>query len=96
MDRVGPVTVLPRAAIVDDRAVVAGSVHEVFVVADGVASLEPIEIGQVSDDLVEVVAGPIDGARVVVFGANRLKDGKKARLHRIDGELVATDGEVSQ
>ena len=88
VDRVGPVTVLPRSAIVDDRAVVPGSVHEVFVVADGVASLEAVEIGRVSDDLVEVLAGTVDGDRVVVFGANRLRDGTKARLHRIDGKLV--------
>ncbi len=102
VERVGPVTVLPRSAIVDDRAVVPGSVHDVFVVADGVASLEAVEIGQVSDNLVEVLAGTVDGDRVVVFGANRLRDGTKARLHRIDGKLVEgrpddrAEGEVSQ
>jgi membrane fusion protein (multidrug efflux system) len=94
VDRVGPVTVMPRSAVVDDRAVVPGSEHEVFTVAGGVAGIKTVEIGQVSDELVELVTGVGDGDQVVVFGANRLKDGAKAKLHRVDGELV--EGEVAE
>jgi membrane fusion protein (multidrug efflux system) len=94
VDRVGPVTVMPRAAVLDDRAVAAGSTHDIFTVEEGVAKMKTVEVGQVSDDLVEVVSGADDGDRVVVFGANRLKDGAKTRLHRVDGEVV--EGEVGE
>jgi RND family efflux transporter MFP subunit len=94
VDRVGPVTVMPRAAMVDDRAVVPGSAHEVFVVADGVATVTNVNVGRVSAEVVEVASGLGDGQQVVVFGANRLKDGMKAKLHRIDGQIV--EGEVSE
>jgi membrane fusion protein (multidrug efflux system) len=94
VDRASPVTVMPHAAVVDERAVVRGSEHEVFVVADGTASLKKVEVGRVADEMVEVVSGVTDGDRVVVFGANRLKDGEKAKLHRVDGKLV--EGEVSE
>lgn len=92
--RVGPVTVMPRSAIVDEREVVPRSEHEVFTVNGDVANLTAVEIGQVSDDLVEVLSGPGNGDRVVVFGGNRLEDGAKVRFHRVDGELV--EGEVSK
>jgi membrane fusion protein (multidrug efflux system) len=88
VDRVGPVTVMPRAAVLDDRAIAPGSTHDIFTVDEGVAKMKTVEVGQVSDDLVEVVSGAGDGDRVVVFGANRLKDGAKTRLHRVDGEIV--------
>ena len=94
VDRVGPVTVIPRAALVDDRALVPGSKHELFAVTGGQASATVVEIGRVSDELVEVVSGLSDGGQVVVFGANRLNDGTKIKLHKIDGELV--EGEVAQ
>lgn len=94
VNQVGPVTVMPRSAIVDDRAVVPGSEHEVYTVTDGVASMKTVQVGQVAEQLVELASGAADGEHVVVFGANRLKDGAKARLHRIDGELV--EGEVTE
>jgi multidrug efflux system membrane fusion protein len=94
VNRVGPVTVMPRVAVIDDRVVVPGTEHEVFVVADGMAAVTNVVIGKVSDELVEVVSGLGDGDLVVVFGANRLKDGVKTKLHRVDGEIVK--GEVAQ
>jgi len=87
--RVGPVTVMSRLAILGDEAVVPGSVHDVFVVGDGVAVRKSVEIGQSEEQLVEIVSGLADGDKVVVFGANRLKDGVKAKLHKVDGVLVA-------
>lgn len=92
VERAGPVTVLPRSAILDDRELVPGSEHEVFTVADGVARLTKLEVGRATGEVVEVVEGPGDGDMVVVFGANRLKDGAKTMMHRVDGDLV--EGEV--
>jgi len=89
VDRVGPVTVMSRLAILGDEAVVPGSVHDVFVVDDGFAVRKSVEIGQSEEDVVEVVSGLADGDKVVVFGANRLKDGMKTKLHKVDGVLIA-------
>jgi len=92
VDRVGPVTVMPRLAILGDEAMVPGSAHDVFVVEDGAAVRKTVELGQAENDVVEIKAGLNDGERVVVFGANRLKDGTKTRLHKIDGELTPNEG----
>ena len=89
VDRVGPVTVMSRLAILGDKAIVPGSVHDVFVVDDGVAVRKSVEIGQSEEDVVEVVSGLTNGDKVVVFGANRLKDGMKTKLHKVDGVLIA-------
>ena len=89
VDRVGPVTVMSRLAILGDKAIVPGSVHDVFVVDDGVAVRKSVEIGQSEEDVVEVVSGLANGDKVVVFGANRLKDGMKTKLHKVDGVLIA-------
>lgn len=88
VDRVGPVTVMPRLAILGDESVFPGSKHDVFAINDGVARRVTVEVGQVEDELVEVVSGVADGDKVVVFGANRLKDGAKTRFHKIDGVLM--------
>lgn len=88
VDRVGPVTVMSQLAILGDKAVVPGSVHDVFVVDDGVAVRKSVEIGQSEEDVVEVVSGLANGDKVVVFGANRLKDGMKTKLHKVDGVLI--------
>jgi membrane fusion protein (multidrug efflux system) len=89
LHRVGPVTVMPQDAILGDESLTPGSKHDVFVVSGDTAVLKTVEIGNVAENLVEVVGGLNDGELVVVFGANRLKDGVKARLHRVDGELQA-------
>jgi membrane fusion protein (multidrug efflux system) len=87
IDRVGPVTVMPQSAILGDKTLLPGSSHDVFTVSNGTAVRKTIKIGQIAENLVEVAGGLSDGDRVVVFGANRLKDGAKAKLHRLDGEL---------
>ena len=92
VNRVGPVTVMPQSAILGDKSLLPGSSHDVFTVSNGTAARKTIKIGQMADDQVEVTGGLSDGERVVVFGANRLKDGAKAKLHRLDGELQ-TDGD---
>jgi membrane fusion protein (multidrug efflux system) len=89
IDRVGPVTVMPQSAVLGDKTLLPGSSHDVFTVSNGTAARKTIKIGQVAEDLVEVVSGLDDGEQVVVFGANRLKDGAKAKLHRLDGRLQA-------
>jgi len=89
--RVGPVTVIPRSAILGDEAIEPGTTHDVFVIEDYVASRRSVEIGQAEDVLVEIISGVADGDMVVVFGANRLSDGVKARLHRVDGLLTTDD-----
>ena len=90
--RVGPVTVMPQAAILGDRTLAPGSSHDVFTVSDGIATRKTIKIGQMAENVIEVTGGLADGERVVVFGANRLKDGMKTKLHRIDGELQTNTG----
>lgn len=94
VDRAAGVTIMPVAAILDDRAVTAGSEHDVYVVDGDVARLTRVTIGRLAEDVVEVVSGAGDGDRVVVFGANRLKDGAAVRIHRVDGRLV--EGEVAR
>ncbi len=99
VDRVGPVTVMPQSAILGDKALLPGSSHDVYTVSDGIATRKTIKIGQMADDVVEVAGGLSDGERVVVFGANRLKDGAKAKLHKLDGELqtaAVSDEAVTQ
>jgi membrane fusion protein (multidrug efflux system) len=91
VERVGPVTVMPRLAILGDEAVVPGSAHDVFVIEDDVAVRKTVEVGQMEDDLIEIVSGVTEGDRVVVFGANRLKEGAKTKFHKIDGTLSADE-----
>jgi membrane fusion protein (multidrug efflux system) len=91
VDRIGPVIVMPRLAILGDQAIDPGSAHDVFVVEDDTAHRRTVELGQAEEDLLEIVSGVADGDRVVVFGANRLKDGMKARLHKIDGVLTTDE-----
>jgi RND family efflux transporter MFP subunit len=88
VERVGPVAVMPRSAILGDEAIVPSSAHEVFVIDGDVASRKTVEVGQSQEDLVEVKSGVDNGDMVVVFGANHLKDGVKARLHKVDGVLT--------
>ncbi len=66
--------------------------YDVFVAADGVARRTSVKVGRSGQGVIEVRSGLTDGDRVVVFGANRLKDGIKIRFHRIDGELTGDSG----
>lgn len=88
VDQVAGVAVLPLSAVLGDEAARSGDTCAVYVVRDGVARRTVVSAGSVADVALEARAGVEVGDRVVVFGANRLADGVKTRLHRVDGELV--------
>jgi membrane fusion protein (multidrug efflux system) len=103
VDRVGPVTVISESALLGDEAPAPGGRFDVWAVSDNTAVRTTIEIGQSAEGLVEVRSGLDNGDHVVIFGGNRLKDGAKIRLHRVDGAEVerpvgetATGGEGSR
>jgi membrane fusion protein (multidrug efflux system) len=90
VDRVGPVMVISESALLGDDAPAPGGQFDVWAVSDDTAARTTIEIGQSAEGLVEVRSGLDNGDQVVVFGGNRLKDGTKIRLHRVDGVAVET------
>lgn len=92
IDRAGPVPVIPPIAVLGDESIEPGTTQHVFAVVGGVARRTPIEVGRVSEDLLEVRSNLAVGDKVVVFGANRLEDGAKVRFHKIDGKLQTTTG----
>lgn len=96
VDRVGPVPVMNESALVVDEAPVPGGQYDVWAVVDGKAERTTVGVGQSSEGLIEVRSGLNEGDRVVVFGANRLKQGAKVRLHRIDGEMPAGADTVNE
>jgi HlyD family secretion protein len=66
----------PRALKVPLGALVrADRQWAVFRVVDGRARLTPIEVGALNDREAEVLGGLTDGARVVVFPSDRVRDG---------------------
>ncbi len=87
IDRADAVTILPLAALLGEEAVESGVQGEVFTVVDSVARRTTIETGRIAEDTFEVKTGVRVGDRVVVFGANRLQDGLRVQLHKIDGVL---------
>ena len=95
VDRVGPITVISEAALLTDEAPLPGGRYDVWTVAGGTAAKSTIEIGQTAEGLVEVRSGLDEGDHVVVFGGNRLGEGAKVRLHRIDGVAPASETEGS-
>lgn len=95
VDRVGPVTVIPQSAVLDDDPLAPGSKHDVFVTANGTAQLRTLTVGRVEENLLEVREGLEKGERVVVFGANRLQNGARIRYHKIDGESTTDAGDKS-
>jgi membrane fusion protein (multidrug efflux system) len=88
VDRVGPVTVVSASALESEEAPVPGNHYDVWTVRDDTAARTSVEVGRSAEGLVEARSGLNEGERVVVFGANRLRDGAKIRLHAIDGERV--------
>jgi membrane fusion protein (multidrug efflux system) len=92
VERVGPVPVIPPIALLGDESVEPGTTQHVFAVDGGVARRTAVEVGRMSEDLLEVRSGLDEGDRVVVFGANRLEDGTKVRFHKIDGKLQTATG----
>jgi len=93
LNEVGPVTVVPQAAVLGAEAAQRGKTVDVFVVREGTAHKTPVVVGEATEDAFEARSGISEGDRVVVFGANRLDEGTKTRLHRVDGELVPATGE---
>jgi membrane fusion protein (multidrug efflux system) len=89
--RTDSTVVAPRASLMTDVEIGPGSTAPVYVVAAGVSALRTVSIGAVAEDEVEIREGLRPGDRVVVFGQNRLRDGAKVKLHKIDGRM----GEVA-
>jgi membrane fusion protein (multidrug efflux system) len=89
-------TVVPRAAVLDEGALTPGGDCRVYVVAENAARLTTLSVGLVTGDAFEATSGVAVGTHVVVFGANRLEDGVKVRLHRVDGELVEAHGTADE
>lgn len=85
VNQVGPVTVVSESALLTDHEPVPGEHVDVWDVSSGSAKKASVEIGESAGGLVEVRSGLADGDQVVVFGGNRLTEGAKIRLHRVDG-----------
>jgi len=62
---------VPAAAVVR-----AGSRDAVWVVREGTALRQPVVLGASGEDLVAVASGLRTGERVVVRGADRVRDGQ--------------------
>lgn len=84
-------TVVPRSAVMDEEALEPGGTCRVYAINDATAKLTTVSVGRVTADAFAATSGIAVGDQVVVFGANRLEDGAKVRLHRVDGELVQGD-----
>lgn len=89
IDRADEVTIIPRSALLGDEAVKQGGTGEVYAVVDSLARLTTIKVGRIAEDMLEIRAGLRDGDQVVVFGANRLEDGRRVQFHKIDGVMTA-------
>jgi membrane fusion protein (multidrug efflux system) len=82
---VGPTRIAPRAALLTDRSPEPGDAVPVYALEDDIARLRTVQVGTVSEDDVEIREGLEAGDRVVTFGANRLQDGAKIKIHAVDG-----------
>lgn len=72
--------VLPVQAVAEDRAG-----RFVFVAAptdDGFAEAQrrPVTVGELADDGIEILAGLVEGDRVIVAGVSHLQDGERVRF----------------
>lgn len=68
---------VPDVAVVPAGAVVRGeeSGDAVWLVADGVATLRPVELGAIGEGVVEVVSGVEAGDEIVVTGVDEVSEG---------------------
>jgi RND family efflux transporter MFP subunit len=80
--------IVPRAALLGEEDLVPGGEEAVYRVREGAAEHRRIRLGAVTEEQVQVVEGLEANDAVVVFGANRLRDGASVRLHEIDGVRV--------
>jgi membrane fusion protein, multidrug efflux system len=71
-----------RNSLVIPRRAVTGSLQDakVYVVADSVATLQPVALGMAQGDQVEVLSGLTSGQRVVTAGQLNLTTGQKIRV----------------
>ncbi len=93
VDEAADAILMPAEAIESETALVKGSRVPVFVIRDGVAHRVEVELGRIGNHAVEVASGLAAGDQVVVFGANRLTDGARAQLHKVDGVRVSSAAE---
>lgn len=66
---------VPRVAVVTERGR-----RSVFVVADGVAHQQPVEVGFEDDANAEILSGLSEGEPVVVQGQRALRDGQPVKI----------------
>jgi RND family efflux transporter MFP subunit len=90
--RLNDALTVPRAALLGEQEVVPGSDQEVFAVVDGKAQRRSVRLGAIAEDRAQVTDGLQPGEVVVVFGANRLREGVKVRFHKLDGKLMTNPG----
>jgi multidrug efflux pump subunit AcrA (membrane-fusion protein) len=83
--------VVSQSALQLDEEPEPGGQYDVWAVVEGAAEKTAVEVGRTAEGLVEVRSGLDEGDQVVVFGANRLREGAKVRLHRVDGEMPPQD-----
>jgi membrane fusion protein (multidrug efflux system) len=88
VSRLEQVVTLPREALLGRTDPRPGVRTEVYVVEEGLARRRQIVLGEATEDRVAVREGLVPGEIVVVFGANRLREGAKVKIHRLDGRLV--------
>jgi len=68
-------TVVPLGAVVD-----RGGQKYVFLVADGRAKMNPVSIGAVAGDVIEILSGLKGDERIVTTGAGQLNDKDKIKI----------------
>jgi len=93
VDRAESALVVPETAVLGSPDLVTGGTCDVFSVREGRARRATVTVGRVSGGVFEAQSGLEAGDTVVVFGANRLEDGARVRLHRVDGTLLTPDTE---
>jgi membrane fusion protein (multidrug efflux system) len=88
VDRADSTLVVPETAALASADVQPGGRCEVFAVRESTARRAAVTVGRVADGVFEARAGLEDGDTLVVFGANRLEEGARVRLHRVDGRFL--------
>lgn len=75
VETIDDVVTMPVEALLEDRVA-----SYVFVVREGVATRVEIEIGRLTDTLVEVRSGLVEGDQVIVSDVSELADGSRVRV----------------
>lgn len=77
-------TLVPQRALLGQEDVTPGSSQEVYVVRGRRAQRTRVDLGAVATEVVAVRSGVVPGDTVVVFGANKVTDGVKVRIHHVE------------